>query len=209
MESHDQTPSPTSAERFANERYKTAFTIATMLFLVTLTMAILVLILASAREEDRETEFETTLTAIYSTLEQTSAASLALTATPDRVPAPVYGQYPVAPGTESPVFTDREPCTVQVLSGRIRDADGALTDAFSVQVWGDFADVQTVPTGALGGFESGAWELALDGMRSRRVFVQVMGAERTLSAPVEIIFAANDCAQNHARIDFKQGGPLH
>lgn len=209
MEPHDESRPTNDATVFASERYKAAFTIAMMLFLVTLTMAILVLILASAREEDRESQFETTLTAVYSEIQQTGTANVDPTATPPAVPAPVSGQYPITLDAESPVFSGREPCTAQHVSGQVRDADGMLTDAFSVQIWGDFFDTRTLQTGELGGFDTGEWELALDGMRNRRVFVQIMGADRYLSAPVEIIFTAEDCDANRARLYFFQTGPLN
>lgn len=180
---------------FTNRRYQIALTAAILLFLAMLTLTILAVILVSGREEDREAEFESTLTAIF------QAAPLAeITA--------VVGDYPVMLAAGSPSYTTAPSCDQPTLTGTIRDRDGAPTDAFSVAIWGDLVPYQVLQTGSAAGQDSGQWALTLDSAADRYVYVQILSDDRYRSAPVTINLYAADCVHNAVTVDFTQIAPL-
>ncbi len=201
------TPEPASS-RFANRPYQVALTVAVILFIVTLTISILVLIISREESQDREQAFDMTLTAIYADVSQTQAALADRLRTPPDVPPPVYREYPFALAPDSPRYAAAATCSEQVIDGTVRDMDGQPTDALNITVWGDYLDAQTVPTGELAGQDAGRWRVTLSGPANRRVFVQLHAAGRYLSAPVELVFDATDCARNRATVDFVQIAPL-
>jgi hypothetical protein len=190
---------------FPSHRYRIALTIAIILFLITLTAAILIIIIASAREADRETMFEITLTAAFTELHQMQTAVLD---TPTPAPTLVYGQYPFGLAADSPRYSASPGCIGQVLAGRVLNQDGKPVDGFEVRVWGDYMSSQTVQTGPLAGQGTGRWTLIVERVANRRVWVQLTAADRYLSAPVEIVFAGGDCAQDQVEVVFQQTAPL-
>lgn len=192
-------------DAFPSHRYRIALTIAIVLFLITLTAAILIIIIASAREADRESIFEITLTAAFNELHQMQTDVFD---TPTPAPTLVYGQYPFGLAPDSPRYSAAPACTGQVLVGRVLDQDGNPVDGFDVQVWGDYTGPQTVQTGPLAGQGPGRWALILERVNNRRVWVQLTAAGRYLSAPVEIVFAGDDCTQDQVEVVFQQIAPL-
>lgn len=188
---------------YPNRPYKTAFTVAVLLFLATLTTATLVIIIANARDEN---QIELTLTSAFDRLSQTETA-LASTSTP--APRLVFGRFPFALGeSDSMVYSAAETCEQQRLIGRIFDQQGEPTDAFRIAVWGDYLPLEFLTTGAAVQQAKGQWLLRLNNITNRRLWVQVMAAERYVSAPVEIVFSAGDCEHNQVEIVFQQIAPL-
>ncbi|MBN1679512.1 MAG: hypothetical protein JW966_04420, partial [Anaerolineae bacterium] len=123
-----ETDQPTTGQDiFSNRRYRTVLTAAVMLFLAMLTMAILVGILVNSREEDREAEFDSTLTAVYAELPMLATM---LAQTPSD-----FAAYSVMLAPGSPVYTAAEPCDQHILTGLMRDSDGTPTDALDVVIW--------------------------------------------------------------------------
>jgi hypothetical protein len=191
---------------FSSHRYRIALTIAIVLLLLALTAAILIIIIASAREADRESTFEVTLTAAFNELHQMQTA---IFDTPTPAPTLVYGQYPFALAPDSPHYSAAVGCTSQVLVGQVLDQNGDPVDGFEVQVWGDYVTpAQTVQTGQLAGQNTGRWMLALENVANRRVWVQLTAANRYFSAPVEIVFADDDCARTQVEVVFQQSAAL-
>jgi hypothetical protein len=185
--------------------YQIALTVAVLLFLATLTAAILIILIANARRESRETQFDVTLTAVYSDVVQTENALLI---TPTPAPLPVYGQFPFVPDADGPVYSAAETCDQQILTGSVLDQQGDLTDAYRVDVWGDYLPRRVLSTGALAQQNEGRWTLPLTSTINRRLWVQLAAGDRYVSAPVEIVFGAENCDQNRVEIVFKQITPL-
>ncbi len=183
--------------------YKIALTVAVVLFFATLTVTILVILISNARQEDRETEFGLTLTAVLS--EMATAEAIA-SSTP--APPVELGQFPFAPNSSSPSHDAAETCDQQIVAGRILDQEGSPTDAYQVLVWGDDVEPQMIFTGELAGLPAGEWQVVLTGMVNRRLWAQVSAAGRYLSAPVEIVLDTDDCARNRVDLSFEQTGPL-
>lgn len=202
------TPTLTGSGKFANRPYQVALMVAVLLFLVTLTISMMVLIISRDDQEDRQQAFDTTLTAVHAAMLQTQTALLDRVHTPEDVPPPVYREYPFVLASGAPRYTAADSCNQQVLAGTIRDLAGQPVDALNVSVWGDHIATQTVLTGELTGQDPGRWRVTLDNAASRRVFVQLNAAGRYVSAPVELIFDATDCAHNRASVDFEQVAPL-
>jgi hypothetical protein len=176
-----------------------------VLFLATLTAAVLLILLSNAREEDRELEFEITLSAVFDRLNQAGTAA-AMTPTP--APPLVYGRYPFALRAGSPAYSAAETCDEYILAGSVFDQQGEPTDAFRIMVWGDYVGPQFALTGEVAHQPKGRWTLPLDGMVNRRLWVQLLAAEHYVSAPVEIVLDADNCDQNQVELTFEQTAPL-
>jgi hypothetical protein len=185
---------PENSDPYSSRPYKVAFTVAVLLFLATLTATALVIIIANARQESHEDRFDITLTALSDRMIQTETA---LAATPTPAPPLVFGHYPFTLGGGRLVYTAAETCEQQVLDGYVYDQQDNPTDAFRIAVWGDYLSPQFLSTGAAVEQAEGQWTLR-----------QVMAAERYVSAPVEVVFSAGDCAQNRVQILFVQIAPL-
>lgn len=199
----NRSPLPEQPDHSARYRLWLSGTI--LLLLATLTVAIIVVIISSARNEDQQQHFDSTLTAVWqSANEQLETATQAPTA------APVIeaGQFSLVPSEDSPSYTAAESCTVQVVTGQIRDLNGQPTDAFSIRIWGDYIRTFSLMTGELAGEAPGVWQLTLPENTSRRLWVQLEGGTRLLSPPVEVVFTANQCDQNQATVTFTQIAPL-
>jgi len=184
--------------------YKIALTIAIGLFLVLLTGSILILILVNSREENRQSEFAITLTAVIHEVQSTQTAA-AYTPTP--APPLTPGVYPFTLDG-NPVYLEGPDCSGQVVSGDVLDLNGAPTDSFQVSMWGDFLARQIILTGEIERHADGHWSLALDRMVNRRLWVQVTAGDRYLSAPVEVVLDAAGCDRNRVEIIFRQTGAL-
>ncbi len=189
-----------------SRRYTIMLTAAIVLFLVTLTIAIMIIIIANARETDREAEIEVTLTAAFAQIDQ-----LQTVAAPGSTTAPqvVPGEYAFAPVDRTPLYAAAAQCDVHLLTGQVIDQDGAPLDGFVIWVWGDYLDPQRTMTGEIAQQPAGSWLLALEGNINRRVWVQMIADRRYVSAPVEIVFEAGDCTQNHASVTLQQIAPLN
>ena len=176
-----------------------------LLLLATLTAAILIILLVNAQERSKESGFAATLTAL---------APAMIFAQPDFVPSPDPGAELVdAPSLlvasdDSPSFAAADTCAEQVVAGSVLNLSGQPTDAFSVLAWGDYVAPRMLLSGEIAGHGAGEWQVALPGGVNRRVWVQVTAGGRTLSAPVEIVFTADDCARNLATVVFEQHEPL-
>ncbi len=183
--------------------YTVALTASVLLFLATLTVVVVVILIANAREDEREDEFELTLTGVYHAgLEARDIQ------TPTAAPAVTSGAYAFAPAAD-PAYQAAPSCDRQMLVGQIVDQDGQPVDGFDVWVWGDYTAPQVAQTGPLAQRARGEWVVTLPGMVNRRVWVQVQGGERYLSAPVEVVFAGAGCDRNRADITFAQVAPLN
>ncbi len=180
-------------------RYQTWLTLTVMLALLTITLSAIVIILTNARERSLQEEFDLTLTAVWQSV-QSAPATPAHTPTP--LPPVVPGRYALATTIPAPAYSAAESCGIQVISGRILDSAGQPTDAYSLRIWGDYVRSRVVFTGEIAREAPGSWSLVLTDPINRRVWVQVIQEERTLSAPVEIVFAQDDCARNHAEVTF-------
>jgi hypothetical protein len=196
---------PQTNDVYSSRPYKVAFTVSVLLFLATLTAAVLVIIIANARDEGHVSQLETTLTAVFDRVSQTETA---LAATPTPAPPLVFGRFPFALGGGRLVYTAAETCEQQVLDGYVYDQQDNPTDAFRIAVWGDYLSPQILSTGAAVQQDDGQWMLQLNDPVNRRLWVQVMAAERYVSAPVEVVFSAGDCAQNRVQVLFVQIAPL-
>jgi hypothetical protein len=196
---------PETNDLYSSRPYKVAFTVAVLLFLATLTAAVLVIIIANARDEGRESELEITLTAVFERVSQTETA---LAATPTSAPPLVYGRFPFALRGGSLVYSPAETCDQQLLTGYVFDQQGDPTDTFRITVWGDYITPQFLATGAAVQQGEGQWNLRLTDTANRRLWVQIMAAERYISAPVEVVFSAGDCEHNRVEIVFEQIAPL-
>lgn len=176
-----------------------------LLFLGTLTAAVLIILLANAQEASQESDFAATLTALAPGM---YFAQSDFAPSPEPGAALVSGQYPFAPGDDAPTFGPGDSCAEQVVTGSVLDSSGQPTDAFTVLAWGDYVAPRLLLTGEIAGHEVGQWQLAVPGGINRRVWVQVTGAGRYLSAPVEIVFSAEDCTRTLAAVVFAQRGAL-
>ncbi|GAB4420666.1 MAG: hypothetical protein Kow00106_17280 [Anaerolineae bacterium] len=180
--------------------YRLALSGAVLLFLAVLTMALLIILLDNARQHNQREEFAATLTAVADDLafEQvevpTEASDAPLTG----------GEFPFVPHDKGVTYGAGDSCEVQQVGGQVLGADGQPTDAFAVLVWGDYLAPRLMLTGEIAGNPPGIWTLTVPGGLHRRVWVQITGAGRTLSAPVEVIFSAGDCAHNAAQVIFRQ-----
>lgn len=193
---------------FANRRYKIALSGTIVLLAFAVTIAVLVLIFADARQESRETEFETTLTALFADLALTQAAANASPLIGATLPPLTPGSYPFVVRAGDPRYSRPATCTYPRIRGEVRDLNGALTDAYQVQVWGDALPLQIVLTGEPAGQPAGSWQVTLNALAHRRVWVQLSAGGRYYSAPVEVVFAAGVCDRAQATIVFEQGAPL-
>ncbi len=176
-----------------------------LLFLGTLTAAVLIILLANAQEASRESDFAATLTALAPGM---YLAQSNFAPSPEPGTTLVSGQYPFVPSDDSPGFGPANSCAEQVVTGSVLDSSGQPTDAFTVLAWGDYAAPRLLLTGEIAGHEVGQWQLVVPGGINRRVWVQVTAAGRYLSAPVEIVFSAEDCARTLATVVFAQRGAL-
>jgi hypothetical protein len=191
---------PKSNDLTSNRTYQIALTSAVLLFLATLTVAILAILIARAREEDRQVEFDLTLTALFNDRHSTPTAPFG-TATP--APVVIAGQY--AYGMPSgPVYSAAETCDHQIVTGTVLDQSRRPMDAYQVKVWGDYSPLVFLRIGEV---EPGWWGLRLDGMINRRLWVQLVDENRYLSAPVEVVFSGDDCERNRVEVDFRENGP--
>jgi hypothetical protein len=184
----------------SNRTYRIALTSAILLFLATLTVAILAILIARAREENRKVEFSQTLTAVFNEAHPTETISIE-TATP--APPVTLGRYPFGVPSD-PIYSAAEACDHQIVTGNVLDQNGDPMDEFQVKVWGDYSPLVFLRIGEV---EPGWWGLRLDGMVNRRIWVQLVYENRYLSAPIEIVFAGENCDQNRAEVDFKQVEP--
>lgn len=194
---------PPAQDVFSSRPYKIALTIAVVLFLVVLTTSVLILILVSARDKSRRNEFEITLTAVVRSFQGTPRADI----TPTPAPELTYGSYPFVLGG-SPVFSPATGCQGEHLSGQVLDQQGKPIDSLTVLVWGDYFETQSLSTGEIAHQDQGRWKLDLQDRANRRLWVQIVGGSRYLSAPVEIVFDAARCDQGQVEIVFRQAGPL-
>jgi hypothetical protein len=185
--------------------YMLWLTVATLLFLLTLTIGIILIIIGNARIDRREDEYHTTLTAVFSDLRQTETA-LITTSTPAPPVTPGYYVFALAP--DSPTYSAAPTCDLQVLSGLVLDDGSQPVDRYTVVVWGDYTSRQTVLTGQVAGQDRGRWMLPLPGMLHRRVWVQLTAGDRYFSAPTEIVFDQNACDRNRVEIILEQVAPL-
>jgi len=188
-----------------NRTYKTALTVALLLFFVTLTAMIILAIITAEREDEREEAFDATLTAVVGAAQQTLAAH---TTPPTPAPEVLPGQYPFAPDSAAPRYSAADTPAAQVVRGQVLDEAGQPVDLVQVAVWGDYTALQMLDTGEVAGLERGRWSLALDGQLNRRVWVQLVTGGRYLSAPVEIVFEASSAGRSAAEIIFRQVQPL-
>lgn len=182
--------------------YMMSLTAAILLLSVMITILMVLVIIRDTDNDDSETS--RLLTAAFADASQTQTA-LAITPTP----AP-----PVSPGVfafqaaDSPNYDAAPSCNRQIVTGLILNSDGQPTDAFSVQVWGDYTSLSLAMTGPVAGQHSGHWSMPLGGMLNRRLWVQVTAGGRVFSAPVEIVFDRTDCAHNQAELTFQQVAPI-
>ena len=176
-----------------------------LLFLGTLTAAVLIILLANAQEASQEADFAATLTALAPGMYFTQSD---FAPSPEPGAALVSGQYPFTPGDDSPSFGPGDSCAEQVITGSVLDSSGQPTDAFSVLAWGDYVAPRLLVTGEIAGHKAGQWQLAVAGGTNRRVWVQLTGMGRYLSAPVEIVFSAEDCDRTLATVVFEQHDAL-
>jgi hypothetical protein len=197
----------TTQDIFSSRPYKIALTVAIVLLLVTLTSSIVIILIADARQEDRETAFNQTLTAVYGEVgaTQTSLAPLAADEAGDAYAFALVG--------DGVTLTEGPGCAHQYVFGQVLSLDpatagGVAVDAVSVRIWGDYMAAQTVSTGVDVGQEPGHWRLALEGTLNRRVWVQLGLDDRLVSAPVPVRFAAGDCDHTEAMLVFQQIAPL-
>lgn len=180
--------------------YRLALSGAVLLFLAVLTIALLIILLDNARERNQQEEFAATLTAIAADLafEQVEIAA-------EAGDAPLSaGQFAFVLRDEGVTYGAGDSCDVQQVGGQVMGADGQPTDAFAVLVWGDYLAPRLVLTGEIAGYPPGTWALTMPGGLHRRVWIQITGAGRMLSAPVEVIFSAGDCVHNAAEAIFRQ-----
>jgi hypothetical protein len=177
------------------------FALAVVLFIVTITAGLVVVIIDSAREEERQAEFAATLTAVAA-----AEGAIGGTPPPDSGP-PTPGQYLFAMPDDSPRYSPAPDCAQQI-AGQVRDPDGQPLDQMAIVVWGDYTPQRILPTGSLAGQDPGQFELTLDGVRNRRVWVQMLSGARYVSPPVEIVFNASDCERSHAAVSFEQIAPF-
>ena len=185
-------PSPT---------YMIGFALAVVLFIVTITAGLVVVIIDSAREEERQAEFAATLTAVAA-----AEGSIGGTPLPEAGP-PTPGQYLFAV-PEGGLSYSAAPDCAQQIAGQVRDPDGQPLDQLSVVVWGDYTPQRILPTGSLAGQDPGQFELALDDVRNRRVWVQLLSGARYVSPPVEIVFSEAGRERSRAAVVFEQIAPL-
>lgn len=196
---------PNPPNPHVSERYRMWLTIAMLLSLATITLSAVVVIITNARERDREEDFDLTLTAVWR-IAGNSTVAPAQTSTPAPVITP--GVFPFAANEDSPTYSAAESCDTPVLTGQIIDASGSATDEYQVRIWGDFMRVRSVFTGDLANESPGVWTLTLTDRLNRRLWVQVSDGDRTLSAPVEIVFNGADCERNRAEVLFVQVAPV-
>lgn len=194
-------------ELLSNRPYKIAFTVAVVLLLVTLTSTIVLIIISSGNEQDRENEFEATLTAVYDDLRQTATGVVLAVQTQNALPPLMQGQYPFEVLDLLWLSTD-DNCVDQMITGVIQDLDGDPTDAYQVHVWGDLIEPQFLITGEPAGQRTGRWAVILSGITHRRVWVQLVAGGRYYAAPVELVFDADDCTRNQVEVIFTQIAPL-
>jgi len=196
----NDSPAPPAARR----SYKIALTVAIVLLLLTLTGALLAIILADAEEQQRTADLALTLTQAFASLDQTATALAPL---PADAPPVASGEFPfAAPGGVELAGADS--CEAQAVGGTVLDREGRPLDGFQIALWGDYVDARTLLTGPLAEQEAGRWTAALEGNLNRRVWVQLVGDRRTLSAPVEIVLVGGDCARNRATVTFRQVGEM-
>ncbi|MBI5958622.1 MAG: hypothetical protein HY866_07805 [Chloroflexi bacterium] len=201
----DKTEKPAQQNVFTSRPYKIALTATLVLLFITVTAAILIIILNSARSETRETEFDLTLTDVNHTIAQMQTAA-AVTPTP--APRLTYGIYPFELASGSPKYSAALACDGVYLLGQVVDQEGEPVNGFSVRVWGDYLTPQTALTGEIARQDRGRWALPLVGKVNRRLWAQMWIADRFLSAPVEIVYDAQDCTHNRVEINFRQVLPL-
>ncbi len=180
--------------------YRLILSGAVLLFLAMLTVALLILLLDDARERTQQQGFSATLTAIAANL---AFAQAEMTAAAGDMPL-TAGQYAFAVRDDAVTYRASSSCDTQEVGGQVMSTEGVPTDAFALLVWGDYLAPRLVLTGEVAGYPPGTWTLTLPGSVHRRVWIQVTGAGRTLSAPVEVIFSAGDCAHNAAEVIFEQ-----
>lgn len=202
---HRTTP---DRELLSNRTYKLAFSVAVGLLLATLTMTVVIIIIASGREENREEEFETTLTAVYGDVLLTESALIVAVDTQGAGLPLTVGEYPFAVGPDGVQYSAATDCEGQEAGGVVLNLNGEPTDAYQVYVWGDFMDPQIVLTGEPAGQEVGEWSVIISGVAHRRVWVQLVAGGRYFSGPVEVVFGADDCTLNRAELTFAQIAPL-
>ena len=176
-----------------------------LLFLGMLTAAMLLILLANAQEAGQESDFAATLTALAPGMYFVQSD---FAPSPEPGVALISGQYPFAPSDDSPRFGPGNSCAEQVVTGSILDSNGQPTDALTVLAWGDYVAPRLLLTGEIAGHEAGHWQLAVAGGINRRVWVQVTATGRYLSAPVEIVFSAEDCDRTLATVIFEQRDSL-
>ncbi len=180
--------------------YRLILSGAALLFLAVLTVALLILLLDDARERTQQQEFSATLTAIAANL---AFAQAEMTAAAGDTPL-TAGQYDFAVRDDTVTYRAGGSCDAQEVGGQVMSVERLPTDAFALLVWGDYLAPRLVLTGEVAGYPPGTWALTLPGSVHRRIWIQVTGAGRTLSAPVEVIFSAGDCAHNAADVIFEQ-----
>ncbi len=194
-------------ELMSNRTYKIAFTIAAVLLLLTLTGTVVLIIISSGREEDREAEFETTLTAVHDDLRLTETGVAVAVQTQDAAPPLTQGEYPFA-APDLTWSSAEDDCAGQMITGVVLGLIGDPTDAYQVVVWGDLVEPQFLLTGEPAGQEPGQWAVTLSGITHRRVWVQLVAGGRYYAAPVELVFDADDCTRNQVEVVFTQVAPL-
>lgn len=180
--------------------YSIALTFSVLLFLATLTAVLVLIVIGDARADERQQEFDVTLTAAFAEIRQTQAI---LPVAPTPAPTLLAGQY--AFELAAPFrYSAGSRCTEQGLAGIVLDGDGQPLDGFHVHLWGDYTPSTVVFTGEVGGYATGEWRAVLDGALNRRVWVQLFAGDRTVSAPVEVVFDQAVCEQSLVELAFQQ-----
>ncbi|MEB2288033.1 MAG: hypothetical protein OZ934_07985 [Anaerolineae bacterium] len=201
----DESYSVTGSAPPSSRAYRLMLAGTVLLFLGMLTAAMLVILLANAQEASRESDFAATLTALAPGMYFVQSD---FAPSPEPGTALVSGEYPFVPSNDSPSFRPGDSCAEHVVTGSILDSGGQPTDALAVLAWGDYVAPRLLLTGEIAGHEAGHWQLAVAGGINRRVWVQLAGTGRYLSAPVEIVFSAGDCERTLASVIFEQRAAL-
>lgn len=189
---------------FASRPYQIGLSVAVLLFVIMLTCVIVILVIANARENRQESEFESTLTAVWNTSAATQTAVADLTGS--ALSGPFALPFALAPG--SLMLGAGGTCEAQTVSGQVLDQEGQPYPGLSLMIWGSALPPAVVETAGADAELPGAWTFTLDGAISRHVWVQLVDGDEPLSPPVAIVFAENDCERNSAALIWRQTGPI-
>lgn len=193
-----------STDLYSSRPYKVGVSIASLLFLITLTTVIVILIIDNAREARQENEFAATLTAVWDEHAATQTAVAELTGS--ALGGPFALPFALAPG--SLTLSAGDACTGQTISGQTLDLDGQPYPGLNVMIWGSGLAPVVIETAGDEAEAPGSWTLTLDGVFDRHIWIQLMSGDQPLSPPVAIVFASSDCERNHAGLVLRQTGPI-